>query len=168
MFACLILSESIHNIPWAIQPPNSSQISTLPLLPSLKADSGYQSPGAYVQCNFISMKVKESFTFHLKSFTKCSNYSTPFLKGSWSGYSLLLICFHMSCFYNKPFIQRVDTVYMLHQALTCVFQSVLVLLIEEKLLLLITKQFCSFTDEKRICARKRWIYRQSSFSSTTA
>lgn len=93
MFACLTLSESIHNIiPCAIQPPNSSQISALSPLPSLKAAFGHQSPEAYVKCNFISMKVKESFMFHSKYFAKCSNYSTSFLNRSWSGYTLLLIC----------------------------------------------------------------------------
>lgn len=70
-----------------------------------------------------------------------------FLTRSWSGYTLLLICFQVSCFYNKPFIQCVDTGYMLHKALTCIFQSVFIFLIEEKFLSLITKQFCSSTEE---------------------
>lgn len=74
-----IVSQSLFTIyTWAIQPSNSSQISALSPLASLKAGSGYQSPGAYVKWNFISMKVKEFFTFHLKHFTMCSNYSTPF------------------------------------------------------------------------------------------
>lgn len=112
------LSTSIHNMYLGYTTPKFS--SYFCPVPSSKL-KGYQSPGAYVKWNFISMKVKESFTFHLKYFTMCSNYSTPFSNRSWSGYTLLLICFQVSCFYNKPFIESGDTVYMLRKALTCIF-----------------------------------------------
>lgn len=69
--------------------------------------------------NYISMKVRKCFMFHLKYLTTCSNYSILF--------NQILVKLHfitdLTAFKNASvishFIRRVDMVYMLSKALSC-------------------------------------------------